>query len=76
MTLSRDAAYALMTEYTHSESLRKHMLAVEASVGGYARLWGEPEEDWSVVALLHAGRIRRPCLVGRRTPGIRSGTMI
>jgi predicted hydrolase (HD superfamily) len=42
-----------MTEYTQSESLRKHMLAVEASVRGYARLWGEPEEDWSIVALLH-----------------------
>src|SRR6476660_2274275 len=53
MTLSRDAAYALMTEYTKSESLRKHMLAVEAAVCGYARLWGEPEEDWAVVALLH-----------------------
>ena len=44
---------ALMTEYTQSESLRKHMLAVEAAVRGYARLWGEPEEDWGVVALLH-----------------------
>jgi len=53
MPLSRDAAWALMTEYTQSESLRKHMLAVEASVRGYARLWGEPEEDWAVVALLH-----------------------
>ena len=53
MMLSRDAAFALMTEYTQSESLRKHMLAVEASVRGYARLWGEPEEDWAVVALLH-----------------------
>jgi predicted hydrolase (HD superfamily) len=53
MSLSRDAAYALMTEYTQSESLRKHMLAVEASVRGYARLWGEAEEDWAVVALLH-----------------------
>ncbi len=53
MALSRDSAYALMTEYTQSESLRKHMLAVEASVRGYARLWGEPEEDWGVVALLH-----------------------
>jgi len=42
-----------MTEYTQSESLRKHMLAVEASVRGYARLWGESEEDWAVVALLH-----------------------
>jgi len=53
MSLSRDSAYALMTEYTQSESLRKHMLAVEASVRGYARLWAEPEEDWAVVALLH-----------------------
>jgi predicted hydrolase (HD superfamily) len=43
-----------MTEYTQSDSLRKHMLAVEAAVRGYARLWGEPEEDWGVVALLHA----------------------
>jgi putative nucleotidyltransferase with HDIG domain len=42
-----------MTEYTQSESLRKHMLAVEAAVRGYARLWGEPEEAWAVVALLH-----------------------
>jgi predicted hydrolase (HD superfamily) len=53
MILSRDDAWALMTEYTQSESLRKHMLAVEAAVRGYARLWGEPEEDWAVVALLH-----------------------
>ncbi|MEX1127922.1 MAG: HD domain-containing protein [Vicinamibacterales bacterium] len=53
MTLSREAAYALMTEWTASESLRKHMLGVEAAVAGYARLWGEPEEEWAVVALLH-----------------------
>jgi predicted hydrolase (HD superfamily) len=53
VTLTRDAAWALMTEYTQSESLRKHMLAVEASLRGYARLWNEPEEDWGVVALLH-----------------------
>src|SRR5687767_14627747 len=53
MALSRDAAWALMTEYTKTESLRKHMLGVEASLCGYARLWGEPEEDWAVVALLH-----------------------
>jgi putative nucleotidyltransferase with HDIG domain len=51
--LSRDDAYALMTEHTQGESLRKHMLAVEAAVRGYARQWGEPEEDWAVVALLH-----------------------
>jgi predicted hydrolase (HD superfamily) len=53
MALSRDDAYALMTEYTQSESLRKHMLAVEAAVRGYARMWAEPEDDWGVVALLH-----------------------
>src|ERR671910_1120393 len=53
MTLSREAAWVLMTEWTASESLRKHMLAVEAAVRGYARMWGEPEEDWAVVALLH-----------------------
>ena len=42
-----------MTEYTQSESLRKHMLAVEAAVVGYARLFGESEDDWGAVALLH-----------------------
>ena len=53
MTLSRDAAWALMTEHTASESLRKHMLAVEAAVRGYARMWGENEDEWGIVALLH-----------------------
>jgi predicted hydrolase (HD superfamily) len=53
VTISREAAWALVTEYTQSESLRKHMLAVEAAVRGYARLWGEPEEDWAIVGLLH-----------------------
>jgi predicted hydrolase (HD superfamily) len=53
VSLSREAAWALVTEYTQSDSLRKHMLAVEAAVRGYARLWGEPEDDWGVVALLH-----------------------
>lgn len=53
MSLSRSDAYALMTEHTQSESLRKHMLAVEAAVRGYARLFGEDEDDWGAVALLH-----------------------
>src|ERR687890_1302480 len=53
MPLSRSDALALMTEYTQGESLRKHMLAVEAAVRGYARQFGEDEEDWGVVALLH-----------------------
>ena len=51
--LTRDAAWALLTEWTRSESLRKHALGVEASVRGYARLFGEDEEAWGVVALLH-----------------------
>jgi len=53
MPLLRDDAWNLMTEYTQSESLRKHMLAVEAAVRGYARLFGEDENDWGAVALLH-----------------------
>ena len=53
MTLNRDDAWTLMTEYTQSDSLRKHMLAVEAAVRGYARKFGEDEEAWGVVALLH-----------------------
>ena len=51
--LDRDAAWALLTEWTKSESLRKHALAVEAAVRGYARKFGEDEEAWGLVALLH-----------------------
>jgi putative nucleotidyltransferase with HDIG domain len=53
MGLSRDEAWALVTEHTQSESLRKHMLGVEAAVRGYARQFGEDEDDWGAVALLH-----------------------
>jgi len=53
MTVSRDAAWELLNEYTKSESLLKHAMAVEAAVRGYARKFGEPEDDWGVVALLH-----------------------
>jgi putative nucleotidyltransferase with HDIG domain len=51
--LTRDAAWALLTEWTTGESLRKHALAVEASVCGYARQFGEDQEAWGFVALLH-----------------------
>ena len=51
--LSRDAAWRLLTEYTKSESLLKHALAVEATVRGYARKFGEPDVEWGIVALLH-----------------------
>ena len=51
--LSRDAAWRMLTEYTKSESLLKHALAVEAAVRGYARKFGEPDVGWGIVALLH-----------------------
>ena len=52
-TISRQAAWQLLTEWTQGESLRKHALGVEAAVRGYARTFGEDEEAWGVVALLH-----------------------
>jgi predicted hydrolase (HD superfamily) len=51
--LSRDSAWALLTEWTKSESLRKHALAVEAAVRGYARKFGASEDEWGIVGLLH-----------------------
>jgi putative nucleotidyltransferase with HDIG domain len=53
VTPTREQAWALLTEYTKSESLLKHALAVEAAVRGYARTFGEDEDAWGVVALLH-----------------------
>jgi len=51
--MNRADAWALLTEYTTSESLRKHALAVEAAVRGYARKFGENEDEWGTTALLH-----------------------
>ena len=53
MTPTRDEAWRLLTEYTRNDRLLKHALAVEAAVRGYAREFGEDEEDWGIVALLH-----------------------
>ena len=49
----RDDAWKLLCEYTASESLLKHMLAVEACVRAYARKLGADENLWSITALLH-----------------------
>lgn len=53
MTPSRADAWQLLTEWTTGESLRKHALAVEAAVRGYARMAGADEDQWGLVALLH-----------------------
>src|SRR5260370_38783513 len=49
----RDTAWCLLTEFTQSESLRKHALAVEACMRAYARKAGADEELWGMVGLLH-----------------------
>src|SRR5215469_7461975 len=51
--LTRDAALQILYEFTKSEGLRKHALAVESCVTAYARKLGEDEAKWSVAALLH-----------------------
>ena len=50
---SRDEAWQLLCQYTEKEALRKHALAVEASMRHYARLFGEDEELWGLTGLLH-----------------------
>lgn len=50
---SRADALALMHEYTASESLRKHMLSVEAAMRAYAERFGEDPERWGVAGLIH-----------------------
>jgi len=51
--MDRAQSWCLLTEFTQSESLRKHALAVEACVRAYARKFGGDEERWGIVALLH-----------------------
>ena len=51
--MNRSQALQLMEEWTQSESLRKHMLSVEAAMVAYARQFGEDEEAWAVAGLLH-----------------------
>jgi putative nucleotidyltransferase with HDIG domain len=51
--LTREQAWELVREWTASESLRRHMLAVEACMRAYARRMGGDEEEWGLVGLLH-----------------------
>lgn len=53
MRPTREEALALLHEHTKTESLRKHALAVEACMRAYARHFGEDEELWGLVGLLH-----------------------
>lgn len=51
--MNREDAWQLVCEYTTSDSLRRHMLAVEAAMRAYAQRWSEDEEKYGIVGLLH-----------------------
>ena len=51
--MNREQAWQIVTEWTASESLRHHMLAVEAAMRAYARHFGADEEKWGVTGLIH-----------------------
>jgi putative nucleotidyltransferase with HDIG domain len=53
MELTRENAWALLTEFVQSDSLRRHCLSVETAVRAYARKFGENEDEWGFVALIH-----------------------
>ena len=53
MDVTRDEAWRLFCEWSESDSLRKHVLGVEAAIVAYAREYGEDEELWAATAILH-----------------------
>jgi putative nucleotidyltransferase with HDIG domain len=53
VSVSRDQAWQLFCEWTESDSLRKHVLGVEAAMRAYAREYGEDEELWAVTGIVH-----------------------
>jgi len=52
-TPTRDDAWELLTEFTDNPSLLKHALAVEAAMRAYARRFGEDQETWGIIGLVH-----------------------
>jgi putative nucleotidyltransferase with HDIG domain len=64
---SRDQAWTLLTRYTASDALRKHALAVEAVMRALARRYGEDEELWGLVGLLHDFDYEKWPAVGEHT---------
>ncbi len=58
--MNREEAWQLVTEWTASESLRHHMLAVEAAMRAYARHFGADEEKWGLVGLIHDFDYEKP----------------
>src|SRR3954454_19588473 len=53
LPMTREEAWALFCEWTASESLRRHVLAVEACMRAYAEKFGEDPERWGMVGMLH-----------------------
>ncbi len=53
MTLTREEAMTIVRQYTKNENLVKHMLAVEAAMRAYARRFGEDEDLWSAIGVVH-----------------------
>ena len=51
--MDREEAWKLLCEYTKNENLRRHGLAVESCMRAYARKFGEDEEKWAIVGLIH-----------------------
>src|SRR3954453_9047898 len=58
--VDRDEAWRLFCEWTESESLRKHVLGVEAAMVAYAREYGESEQLWAATGILHALDYEKP----------------
>jgi putative nucleotidyltransferase with HDIG domain len=53
MKFDRDSAWGIVNEFTENQNLVRHMLAVEAGMRAYARMYGEDEELWGIVGLVH-----------------------